>query len=84
MVKEKKPMRTALQPHPKDQPLYAQSYPQDHLDVDTHIQEMAQISSIVACVQHSSDHAYSCKDPSGTYRSGRTRFKTDVSDRYKT
>ena len=56
MTKEKKPMRTALQPYPRGQPPYAQSYPQDHPDADTHIQEMAQIRSIVVCVQHSSEH----------------------------
>ena len=50
-------MRTALQQYPKGQPPYAQSYAHGHPDADTHIQEMAQILSIAACVQHSSEHA---------------------------
>ena len=57
MTKEKKPMNTALQQYPKGQPPYAQAYPQDHPNADTHIQNMAQIRSIAACVQHSAEHA---------------------------
>jgi len=57
MTKEKKTMNTALQQYPKGQPPYAQAYPADHPNADTHIQEMAQIRSIAACVQHSAEHA---------------------------
>ena len=57
LTKEKKPMRTALEQYSRGQPPYTKVYTQDHLDAETPIQEMAQIQSIVACVQHSSEHA---------------------------